>query len=176
MQYTQKSLPRRCSAWCALFLLLALCAAQTALASENMLKSAEWRKASGVIAASGATAPDPDIMANCAKAVLDIANNAPSYRSSTALTLPFLEESSFTVEKVNALSGKNAFFVPTMYDYSFGIFECAAVIIRENCKGKKPEDIRPAQKEVMEYFERAGYWQPGDGSLVSEYYHDRIGN
>lgn len=57
---------------------------------------------------------------------------------------------------------------------TFSLLECGAVVTKESTLGKDTQRMRPAQVAVMRFFEGSGLWGPGDGTLVSEYYFNRL--
>ncbi|MDR2891549.1 MAG: hypothetical protein LBV80_00450 [Deltaproteobacteria bacterium] len=58
-----------------------------------------------------------------------------------------------------------------LYELAFQMVEDLAVIVREKTMRSAVEVPSPGELDVMDYFERRGFWFLGDDTLVTEYYY-----
>lgn len=132
------------------------------------MSSPACRKAAALLEAASPDAPSPRLMSLCAQCLHEAAEFGPSYIHGIQVCLPFLDE---VKEKINLLCGSGSCAPDQLHDLAFELIECFAVIAKENTLHKGTQHALPAQAEVMRFFEDSGEWAPGDGTVVSHYYH-----
>lgn len=135
------------------------------------IKRTAWPKAALVAEQRATQTPWPHLAYTCAQALREVSSNADEYCSSTILTVLFMDEA---MELVNAIVQDENTSSNELYDYCFGLLECLAAMIKENCRSKSGEQLRQDQRNIMHFFETSGEWRKGDGSLVSEYYYELL--
>ena len=101
-----------------------------------------------------------------------------SERSRAELCGDGLHELRANAENYDACILASAFFRDELFrhlaedvtdDVVFALIEDMAVLMRE--KTLRCSEAAPGEKKILEYFERSGNWEIGDGTLVSMFYH-----
>lgn len=132
------------------------------------INRAAWSQAAMIAEQKATRTPWPQLVCTCAQALREIVSNAGEYCLSTNLTSLFLNEA---IECVQTINLKHNIDSNEFYDVCFSLFECLAVMIRENCRKKSGSQLRPDQHTVMYFFETSRQWKKGDGNMVSDYYY-----
>lgn len=118
-----------------------------------------------------AEAEDSELAHICVQGLLEIADRYAKYKNSTVTGRRFMEELD---ESVRSILKEKDLAAKEMHSIAFQMIEAIAVVIREASLRESTQQPHAVQEAVMRYFEESGHWHPGDGSLVSDYYYNRI--
>lgn len=129
------------------------------------------RQAASRLTTLAAEAEDPELTHICVQGLLEIADRYAKYKNTTVTGRRFMDELD---ESVRSLLKEKDFAAEEMHSVAFQMIEAIAVVIREASLRESTQQPRAAQEAVMRYFEESGHWHPGDGSLVSDYYYNRV--
>lgn len=125
--------------------------------------------AAGILEAAAPKAHKPTmllIVANCLRAV---AKYGPRYYQNMEKDHPYRIEAAGWVILICEALKTPAF---DLDGAAFSLAECLAVVTKVNSQGQNTQLLFPMQADVMRFFEDSGHWEPGDGTLVSDMYHN----
>ena len=114
---------------------------------------------------------DPELMKLCADGLHEVAENYEEYLSTAKTSSSFLRE---LAEKVKHIATDEKKEAHLQHDNAFAIFEAMAVVLRETFLRTGASSLRPVQHAILSFFEGSGNWKANEGSLVSDYYYNRI--
>lgn len=106
----------------------------------------------------------------CATGLDELAAHCAKYHENSVVAAPFLEETRMTAMLLSGSFGQVAHDAQAV---AFGTLESLATVMREvslRCQ----EEMTDAQQATLEFFEMSGLWEQNDGTLVTDYYYNRI--
>ena len=106
----------------------------------------------------------------CATGLDELAAECAKYHEHSVVAAPFLEEIRMTALLVSEAIGHVAHDAQAV---AFGTLESLAAIMREVSLRRQGE-LTEAQQTILEFFEMSGLWEQHDGTLVTDYYYNRI--
>ena len=114
---------------------------------------------------------DPELMQLCADGLREVAENYEEYSSVVSTASPFLRELS---EKVKLIAHDAKREAELQHDHAFSLMESMAVVLREVLLRKGASVLKPAHHKLLDFFEGSGHWKANEGSMVTDYYYNRI--
>lgn len=131
----------------------------------------DCRRAADAFASLSAQVRAAEIPLLCHAVLLAFSETPEPFSEDIVICRAFLDEARSTIRLIctGALAHPDKLF-----DQSFALLECLAVLGREVAFRKGPQQVHPAQAELMRYFEQSGHWRQDDGTLVTEYYYREV--
>jgi len=127
-------------------------------------------QAASILAQNAPASYEPDQMFLCSHCLeAEAADGSPM--DTPHVGLPFYNEGEKLIQSICGKSGQDVY---ALQDCTFSLIECFAVILRERSLANPAQQLPPAQRKVLSYFENCGHWHPDDGTLVSQFYYKDI--
>lgn len=114
---------------------------------------------------------NPELMKLCAEGLRELGDNIEEYSSKATISSCFFQE---LCEKVKSISDDTAPKTELQHDNAFALFEALAVVFRETFLRAGASALKPIQQAILDFFEGSGHWKANEGTLVSDYYYNRI--
>lgn len=135
------------------------------------LPSVDCLKAAAILEIAAKTSHEPELLQVCTNFLKEAAAHGPEYHAGVDVAKPFLLEARNTISLI-CREGENSGADPD--GRAFALLECFAVIALEHSRHCDKKNIPRTQADVRRYFENCGHWRRGDGTVVCEYYYNRI--